>query len=186
MSKKKINVRKFIIKNSMWSSLKEQTLKSKIFHSLRCTFILKDLTLLPLYALYFHSLSVSYKQDLMKSSLASEKTGQGLRQSLTHAMEHRTLLNEVYFSYGFFLTSSASLPSSWDFFILSEPWTIPSQLSIIASIHFVPFWSNLFWQLPHKVFASWTQAIQGALFFFSVMLPVLRSYLKTVSPWHTL
>lgn len=141
---------------------------------------------LPLYALYFHSLSVSYKQDLMKSSLASEKTGQGLRRSLTHAMEHRTLLNEVYFSYGFFLTSSASLPSSWDFFILSEPWTIPSQLSIIASIHFVPFWSHLFWQLPHKVFASWTQAIQGALFFFSVMLPVLRSYLKTVSPWHTL
>lgn len=132
MSKKKMSSRKFVIKNSTWSSLNKQTPRTKILHTLRCTLILKDLTLLLLYALYFHSLSVSDKQDLMKSSLVPEKTCQGLRRSLTRAVEHRTPLREVYFSHGFFLTSSASLPSSWDFSILSEPWTIPSQLSILA------------------------------------------------------
>lgn len=147
MSKKETNVRKFIIKNSTWSSLKQQTWKTKVLHILRCTLILKDLTLLPLYALCFHSLSIGHKQDLMKTSLVPEKTCQGLRQWLTHAVEHRTPVTAVYFSNGFFLTSSACLPSSRDFIILSEPWKIPSHLSIMTSINCVPFWSHLFWQL---------------------------------------
>lgn len=80
ISKKKMNLRKFIIKILVkQSSLKQQTLKSNFLHTLRCTLILKDLTLLPLYALSFHILSISYKQNLMKFSLVSEKTCQGLR-----------------------------------------------------------------------------------------------------------
>lgn len=174
----------------MWSSLKQQTPKTKVLHTLRCRLILKDPTLLPLYTLCFHSLSVGYKQDLWNPLCVWKDMPRSKTVTNTCYGTQLWVLSEapreVYFSYGFFLTNSAYLPSSSNFIILSEPWTIPSQLSIIASIHSVPFWSHLFWQLQHKVFATWTQAIQGALFFFSVGLPVLRSYLKTVSPWHTL